>query len=270
MCASTSSVTWSRADPWAPVVAPDPDMVLVHLGEELAARVSAAVPGWVLRCVDALMPPADPGTRPGHGQGATRPVPRGPAPGRPVKLGGCWRRPTSTPNGRPRWRWCAWLWHYPTAVLEEAGVPPVSRDPFVSQRFPDDPYGLTPASLAAVDPELGEVAIAGARPRPWPTAGATRSPRSSRNDHHSFVFCSRIVHLPSVPSGLMTALTSPNRLNGTGSVPGALPRQLAKVPAGVRSPQKKRSPGWVAGGSIPKMTGLGQVTLNQIIGGHFR
>ena len=40
------------------------------------------------------------------------------------------------------------------------GVPPVPRDPFVSERFPDDPYGLTPASLAALDPELGELAIA--------------------------------------------------------------------------------------------------------------
>ena len=39
-------------------------------------------------------------------------------------------------------------------------MPPVARDRFVSERFPDDPYGLTPASLQAVDPELGDAAIA--------------------------------------------------------------------------------------------------------------
>ena len=49
---------------------------------------------------------------------------------------------------------------YPTEVLRRAQVPPVPRDPFVSERFPDDPYGLTPASLQAMDPDLGELAIA--------------------------------------------------------------------------------------------------------------
>ena len=32
------------------------------------------------------------------------------------------------------------------------------RDPFAEERFPDDPYGLTPASLAALDPALAEMA----------------------------------------------------------------------------------------------------------------
>jgi hypothetical protein len=49
---------------------------------------------------------------------------------------------------------------YPTEVLREAGVAPVPRDPFVSERFPDDPYGLTPASLGVLDPDLAELAIA--------------------------------------------------------------------------------------------------------------
>ena len=44
-------------------------------------------------------------------------------------------------------------------MLEAAGVPPVVRDPFAEERFPDDPYGLTPASLAAVDPALAEPAL---------------------------------------------------------------------------------------------------------------
>jgi hypothetical protein len=49
---------------------------------------------------------------------------------------------------------------YPTAVLREAGVPPVVRDAFEEARFPDDPYGLTPASLSAVDGSLTDPARA--------------------------------------------------------------------------------------------------------------
>ncbi|MBX3284962.1 MAG: hypothetical protein KF703_06430 [Actinobacteria bacterium] len=45
---------------------------------------------------------------------------------------------------------------YPTAVLAEAGVPPVARDEFAERAFPDDAYGLTPAAFADVDPTLHE------------------------------------------------------------------------------------------------------------------
>jgi hypothetical protein len=45
---------------------------------------------------------------------------------------------------------------YPTAVLEQAGVPPVERDPFTVRQFPDDPYDLVPASFADLDPALHE------------------------------------------------------------------------------------------------------------------
>ena len=48
----------------------------------------------------------------------------------------------------------------PTAVLAEAGVPPVERDRFASERFPADVYGLTPGSLALVDPALRAPAAA--------------------------------------------------------------------------------------------------------------
>ena len=58
------------------------------------------------------------------------------------------------------------------------GCRPCARDPFATERFPDDPYGLTPASLAAVDPTSASRPWPGARPRPWPTAGATRDAAS--------------------------------------------------------------------------------------------
>jgi hypothetical protein len=49
---------------------------------------------------------------------------------------------------------------YPTAVLRAAGVPEIVRDEFQERAFPDDPYDLTPASFADVDPSLGDFGIA--------------------------------------------------------------------------------------------------------------
>lgn len=45
---------------------------------------------------------------------------------------------------------------YPTAVLREAGVPPVERDPVQARLLPDDVYDLSPATFADVDPALAE------------------------------------------------------------------------------------------------------------------
>jgi hypothetical protein len=45
---------------------------------------------------------------------------------------------------------------YPTAVLRDAGVPPVVRDEFDERAFPDDVYGLAPAAFADIDPALHE------------------------------------------------------------------------------------------------------------------
>lgn len=44
----------------------------------------------------------------------------------------------------------------PTAVLAGAGVPPAPRDGFQERAFPDDPYGLSPATWSDVDPTLHE------------------------------------------------------------------------------------------------------------------
>jgi hypothetical protein len=49
---------------------------------------------------------------------------------------------------------------YPTGVLRGAGVPPAARDEVQERLFPDDPYDLTPASFADVDPALAEPALA--------------------------------------------------------------------------------------------------------------
>jgi hypothetical protein len=45
---------------------------------------------------------------------------------------------------------------FATAVLAEAGVPPVRRDADAERLFPDDLYDLTPASFADLDPSVHE------------------------------------------------------------------------------------------------------------------
>lgn len=48
---------------------------------------------------------------------------------------------------------------YPTAVLRQLGVAPVARHQFETERFPDDLYGLTPATWADIDASLHEPGI---------------------------------------------------------------------------------------------------------------
>jgi hypothetical protein len=48
---------------------------------------------------------------------------------------------------------------YPTALLQEAGIPPVQRDEFKERAFPDDVYDLAPATWKDVDPALQEPGI---------------------------------------------------------------------------------------------------------------
>ena len=45
---------------------------------------------------------------------------------------------------------------FPTTVLDELGASPPDRDEFARRNFPEDRYGLTPASFADVDPTLHE------------------------------------------------------------------------------------------------------------------
>lgn len=56
---------------------------------------------------------------------------------------------------------------YPTEVLARAGVPPVVRDDFAQERFPDDVYDLTPASFADVDPALHRLGLEWGAAKAW-------------------------------------------------------------------------------------------------------
>lgn len=48
---------------------------------------------------------------------------------------------------------------WPTAVLREAGVPPVERDDHDRAHFPDDDYGLTPMTWLDLDESVQEPGI---------------------------------------------------------------------------------------------------------------
>lgn len=140
-----------------PDTAPDPDRILADLGAELAVRVAAAVPAWVIGCVDGLVSPGAPGRERimARAEVAGCQAQKEIAARLDALLSGDVDQQRSTPLAVVRT-----AVSYPTEVLRAAQVPPVARDRFVSERFPEDPYGLTPATLQALDPGLGELAIA--------------------------------------------------------------------------------------------------------------
>ncbi len=137
--------------------ASDPDAQLAALGAALAADIAAAVPGWVVRCVDGLLPAGtvqrnavmararDAGRRAGDDVGAA--------------LRAVLARDVDDQRATPL-ELLRQAVSYPTEVLRAAGVEPVVRDGFTRVRFPEDPYGLSPASLGAVSPELAEPGLA--------------------------------------------------------------------------------------------------------------
>jgi len=56
---------------------------------------------------------------------------------------------------------------FPTAVLRAAGAQTVRRDMFAVEKFPDDEFALTPASLADVDPALGDLGVQWGAAKAW-------------------------------------------------------------------------------------------------------
>lgn len=56
---------------------------------------------------------------------------------------------------------------YPTEVLRAAGLAPVERDDFERNRFPDDDYGLTPATFADFGPDVADAGIAWGAAKAW-------------------------------------------------------------------------------------------------------
>jgi len=129
---------------------PSPDDELAAEGAALAAAIEAALPGWSIRVVTALGGPGLAAAAEVAGRDAA------------VALGPRLRALLAADVDEQRANPLAIVRSavaWPTAVLADAGVPPVERDPYDIEHFPDDVYGLTPMTFADVNPSLQEIGI---------------------------------------------------------------------------------------------------------------
>lgn len=136
----------------------DPEAQLREYAARLADGVQAALPGWVIGQVERVATAwsgtiSDPVRRAAEqaADEAGRIV--GPQVRRLLELDLDEQRTTPLALVRA-------AVSYPTAVLRQAGVPPVTRDPFAEKAFPEDIYDLSPASFADLDPELLDAGLA--------------------------------------------------------------------------------------------------------------
>ena len=146
--------------------------------EALARAVDAALPGWVERVVEARLRaafgPADP---------AAMAEARRAGETARAEVGGRIRALLAQDIDEQRTNPLAILRtavRYPTEVLRAAGAPPVGRDDFAADRFPDDVYDLTPASFADIDPALAQPGIVWGAAKAW--THMRRHGGSSRED----------------------------------------------------------------------------------------
>jgi hypothetical protein len=130
---------------------------LARVGAELAAGVTAAVPGWVVASVERLavawsgaLDPEVAAAARDAGEQAQREV--GPALSAllAADVDDQWTNPMSIVRRAVA---------HPTAVLRRAGVGEVVRTAEDEARFPDDPYGLTPVTFADLDPSLHDLGL---------------------------------------------------------------------------------------------------------------
>jgi hypothetical protein len=122
--------------------------VLAAEGAALAAAIEAALPRWSVRVVTALGGPAD------AAQVAGREAAAAIGPALRALLTADVDEQRANPLAIVR---TAVAW--PTAVLRDAGVPPVERDDYDRAHFPDDIYGLTPRTFGDIDESLHEPGI---------------------------------------------------------------------------------------------------------------
>ena len=138
--------------------ASDEEAKLRGYADALADGIESALPGWVERSVATLMnawvghvPPDVAEDAAIAGRSAASETGRRVRELLATDVDEQPTGPLALVRGAVRW---------PTAVLARAGMPPLRRDPFAEQAFPDDVYDLVPASFADLDPSLTEPGIA--------------------------------------------------------------------------------------------------------------
>lgn len=125
------------------------EAALAEHGAALAEQIVGALPGWSARAVARFRPDlAD------AGEAAGRDAAEALAPRLRALLAADVDEQRMNPLAIAR-EAVAW----PTAVLREAGVPPVHRDEHQRTHFPDDDYDLVPMAFADLDPGLHEPGI---------------------------------------------------------------------------------------------------------------
>jgi hypothetical protein len=122
--------------------------------DDLADAVAQALPGWVLRCVRRRLPHASDDVIRAAERAGEEAAASSAAAIRDLQG----RTPLEVLREAVR---------YPTAVLRDAGVAPVERDSFAVDRFPDDPYDLTPAHFGDVDESLVDLGLLWGAMRAW-------------------------------------------------------------------------------------------------------
>ena len=128
--------------------AADSDARLAELAEALIGGVGATRPGWVERCVAERSMPGrvvPPEKVVAAGRAAADQVGERLRTLLAADVDEQWTGPLAVIRGAVR---------FPTDLLQDAGVRPVERDADAQRMFPDDPYDLTPAAFADVNPAL--------------------------------------------------------------------------------------------------------------------
>jgi hypothetical protein len=136
----------------------DDEQQLLEHGRALAEALRAALPGWVERSVVTRATEAG---RPVDDELVAVAADAGAAAGREVgdQLAELLALDVDEQRTNPL-SLLRDAVQYPTVVLRAAGVPPVERDRFAIERFPDDDYDLSPTAFGDVDPSLVDLGIA--------------------------------------------------------------------------------------------------------------
>ena len=136
----------------------DPDAELAEHAERLAAEVDARLPGWVERSVARRLAEAGDRVPPRTAERAGEDAHRGGVAAREQigpQLRALLRQDVDEQRTTPL-EIVRRAVRFPTAVLAEAGVPPLARDEVAERTHPDDVYDLAPAAWGDVDPALAD------------------------------------------------------------------------------------------------------------------
>lgn len=128
----------------------DANQVLLEHGIALADAITAAVPGWVVRCVVQVGGASLQAQAERAGVAAAAEV--GP------KLHALLTADVDAQRANPL-AIVRDAVRFPTEVLRAAGVPPRHRQQFDHHHFPGDDYGLVPMTWADLDESLREPGI---------------------------------------------------------------------------------------------------------------